>query len=260
MNYPQIGERVEQNKPQKHPVHISINESSQRGSGLLKSTYYHINGEDDHGHFTVNRKYEEFEALNNILHERWPGCFLPALSKESEGKKEAEKDRHLRAILASFLLGLSYSPHMYYREEVQLFLRSPDLDASEMFRKMPPLKTKDVISRFRSSFGELLDQPSTPAHAATITSFIAALRKVINNLGTLSLKALTLGEAYEAYHLSFGKFSKVHKAYEQLCLSEYQEIGGQRAIIMRDAENKLEKLQELTKHNPFLKLHSFLSN
>jgi hypothetical protein len=88
-----------------------------------------------------------------------------------------------------------------------------------MFRKMPALKTRDVISRFRSSFGELLDQTSTPAHATRITAFIATLRKVINSLSTLSHKALTLSEAYDGYSASLGRFSKIHKSYQQLCLA-----------------------------------------
>jgi hypothetical protein len=31
-------------------------------------------------------------------------------------------------------------------------------------------------------------------------------------------------------------------------------------VVVRDTDNKLDQLQELTRHNPFLKLHSFLSN
>jgi hypothetical protein len=88
-----------------------------------------------------------------------------------------------------------------------------------MFRKMPPLKTRDVISRFRSSFGELLDQPATEAHATRISSFMATLRKVIGSLGTLSLKALALSEAYEGYSQCLGRFSCIHKAYERLSLT-----------------------------------------
>lgn len=99
---------------------------------------------------------------------------------------------------------------------------------------MPPLKTKDVISRFRSSFGELLDQPAIPAFGTRISTFVSALRKVIGNLGSLAMKALALSEAYEGYSQSLGKFSKIHKAYEQLSLCEYLEIGGQRAIVIRD--------------------------
>lgn len=89
----------------------------------------------------------------------------------------------------------------------------------QMFRKMPPLKTKDVISRLRSSFGQLLDQPANPAHATKINSFVAALRKVIGNLGSLSLKALAMSDAYNAYSQSLGNFSRIHKSYEQLCLT-----------------------------------------
>lgn len=29
-------------------------------------------------------------------------------------------------------MGLSYSDHLYYREEVQLFLRSPDIEITEV--------------------------------------------------------------------------------------------------------------------------------
>ena len=57
---------------------------------------------------------------------------------------------------------------------------------------MPPLKTKDVIGRFRDSFGELVNQSLIPAFGARIAAFVASLRKVIGNLGSLSMKALAL--------------------------------------------------------------------
>lgn len=63
-------------------------------------------------------------------------------------RNENEKEILFTKILTNFIYGLSYFKHIYYKEEVQLFLRSPDIDFCEMFDHMPELKVTDLISRF----------------------------------------------------------------------------------------------------------------
>jgi len=68
-----------------------------------------------------------------------------------------------------------------------------------MTSKMPVLKTKDVINRFKSWFGDFVEGNSDPNNNKAISQFTTSLKKIINNLGNLSLKALALSEAYDLY-------------------------------------------------------------
>jgi hypothetical protein len=64
-----------------------------------------------------------------------------------------------------------------------------------------------------------LEVPSSQTYTTFNSNFVLSLRKIINNLGTLSLKALALSEAYDNYSQCMAKFGKIQKNYEQLCLS-----------------------------------------
>lgn len=125
---------------------------------------------------------------------------------------------------------------------------------------MPPLKTKDVISRFKSSFGEEIQIISTVIHKDIINKFVVSLRKVINNLGTLSQRALCLAEAYDNYSQKMGRFGNIQKTYETILLSQYTDSNQQKSIIFKDSENRISKLKDLSRLNPFYKLYSFLNN
>jgi hypothetical protein len=87
-------------------------------------------------------------SLRKIIAQRWPGSYIPGLKNKFDMKNEDQKSFLMIKILVNFLIGLSYSKHIYYKEEVQLFLRSPDIDICEMFEQMPDLRVSDLISRF----------------------------------------------------------------------------------------------------------------
>lgn len=77
---------------------------------------------------------------------------MPAITFKSELKNSIEKDKETRIVLENFIIGLNYSEHLYYREEVQLFLRSQEIDIEEYTSKMPVLKAPDIIERYQSCF------------------------------------------------------------------------------------------------------------
>jgi hypothetical protein len=48
-----------------------------------------VTGQDSEGRFEIQRRYNEFLALNTALNEGWPGCYVPAIpEKQMIGDKE----------------------------------------------------------------------------------------------------------------------------------------------------------------------------
>lgn len=65
---------------------------------------YTVQGEDSEGQFTVNRRFKEFFALKNILKERWPGVYIPAIpEKKALGNKDDQFIEERRALLERFM-------------------------------------------------------------------------------------------------------------------------------------------------------------
>ena len=50
-----------------HPIEIRIHEAVERGTGLSKYTVYTIKGSDKLGEFEVQRRFNEFHALRELL-------------------------------------------------------------------------------------------------------------------------------------------------------------------------------------------------
>lgn len=50
---------------------------------------YTVSGVDNQGPFEVQRRYNEFLALNKSLNDRWPGCYIPCIpEKQLIGDKD----------------------------------------------------------------------------------------------------------------------------------------------------------------------------
>jgi sorting nexin-1/2 len=50
--------------------------------GVTKHHIYRIHGHDEKGEFEVRRRYSDFVILKNILSNRWPGFYIPALPEK----------------------------------------------------------------------------------------------------------------------------------------------------------------------------------
>ena len=46
---------------------------------FTKHVTYTIIGEDNKGPFEAQRRYKEFNALQNLLNSQWPGCWVPQI-------------------------------------------------------------------------------------------------------------------------------------------------------------------------------------
>lgn len=129
--------------------------SEERGNALKKHTFYTISGTDKHGSFIIERRFSEFEALRRILLERWPGCFVPTLSDKTDIKNENLKNTHKRKHLQQFLMKIALSEFIYYKEEVQLFLRSVGMDMNDVAVFLFSFSSQCPSSRSRMSSKDL---------------------------------------------------------------------------------------------------------
>lgn len=50
-----------------HPIEIRIHEAVEKGTGLSKFTVYTIKGSDKLGDLDIQRRYNEFHALRELL-------------------------------------------------------------------------------------------------------------------------------------------------------------------------------------------------
>lgn len=93
-------EDVEDPRSQKFSV-----SDPQKVQGHIK---YTIVGEDSDGAFEVVRRYREFFSLRNILVQRWPGVYIPAIpEKKAFGNKEDGFVEERRNLLERFLKELA---------------------------------------------------------------------------------------------------------------------------------------------------------
>lgn len=81
-----ISDEKPKQKEEKQIVKIKITDTVQKGLAINKHFVYTIEGRDQHGSFKITRKYEEFKALRKLLKDRWPGCFVPAVTSKSSMK------------------------------------------------------------------------------------------------------------------------------------------------------------------------------
>lgn len=65
------------------PILIGVNEAIEKGSSLSKYTVYLVKGTDELGGFEVQRRYNEFFTLREVLLSRWPGIYIPPIPEKS---------------------------------------------------------------------------------------------------------------------------------------------------------------------------------
>ena len=87
---------------------------------LLNSKYvvYKVTGEDSHGLFEGNRRYNEFFLLRQVIVANWPGIYIPSTpSKKFVGNKDVRFIIERRYFLERFILQLSRIPYLVESHE-----------------------------------------------------------------------------------------------------------------------------------------------
>lgn len=83
-----------------------------------KVTKYTVDGVDAKGGFSVQRRYNEFEALHKALLDRWPGVYVPNIPEKTaisvdvssisyQSSKDADFVENRRLLLEKFVKGIA---------------------------------------------------------------------------------------------------------------------------------------------------------
>jgi len=85
---------------------------------------YTVVGRDSEGDFEIQRRYNEFLALNQQLNERWPGCYVPAIpEKQMLGDKDPGFIEERRQLLERFLQECTRYDFLVESKEFKIFTR-----------------------------------------------------------------------------------------------------------------------------------------
>lgn len=94
-------------------------------TGLIKIgnvIKYTVIGKDSEGKFEIQRRYNEFLALNRVLNERWPGCYVPAIpEKQMLGDKEDGFVEERRQLLERFIRECAKYEFLIESKEFKIF-------------------------------------------------------------------------------------------------------------------------------------------
>jgi hypothetical protein len=109
-------------------------------TGLIKIgnvIKYTVIGKDSEGRFEIQRRYNEFLALNRVLNERWPGCYVPAIpEKQLLGDKEDGFVEERRQLLERFIRECAKYEFLIESKEFKIFTHQNG-EVTETLEKLP---------------------------------------------------------------------------------------------------------------------------
>ena len=110
-------------------------------------------GVDDEGEFNIKRRFREFHSLAQVLKQRWPGCYVPAIPEKKfnavSNTEEMIEDR--RALLERFLKECTRFDYIMTSQEFKIFTRgSGEIDkVLSTMAKQTPIQ---IVEKYRNTF------------------------------------------------------------------------------------------------------------
>lgn len=124
-------------------------------SGLIKIgqvVKYTVSGTDSQGRFEVQRRYNEFLALNNQLLARWPGVYVPSIpAKQMIGDKEDGFIEERRSLLNRFILECSKFEFIINSEEFKIFAFQAG-EVGDSLERMKKQRPQEILEKYRLWF------------------------------------------------------------------------------------------------------------
>jgi sorting nexin-1/2 len=111
-----------------------------------------VSGEDQEGAFTVTRRFKEFNAFKNILKERWPGVYIPAIpEKKAFGNKEDGFIEERRSLLERFMKEVAKYDYLVNSQELKIFARDHG-DVEKILSALPKQTPLMILEKYRVNF------------------------------------------------------------------------------------------------------------
>lgn len=146
-----------------------------------KSIKYNVEGADDEGDFNIVRRYREFNALAQVLRQRWPGCYVPCIpEKKFLNGKDEEFVEERRSLLDRFMKEIAKYDYIVFSKEFKLFSRGQgevDKNLQTMAKQTPMV----VLEKYRLNFqiNEEQDDATLKVYKDRIMNFQAFLKQAI---------------------------------------------------------------------------------
>lgn len=152
---------------------------------MSKYTVYTLKGKDALGEFEIQRRFNEFFTLREVLLAKWPGQYIPPIpDKQMNIDKEAIIERV--RLLNIFVMKMTQIRHLYYSEEfATVFLRSLNPDIAKQLSSMPKPNVQSQIAKYKKTFDvqEIIEPPpETIGKMNSVQSFMRRSQTVLIKL------------------------------------------------------------------------------
>ncbi|KAM3144436.1 hypothetical protein pb186bvf_003600 [Paramecium bursaria] len=237
-------------------IQVIVSDPIVRDGGMSKFTVYNIKGEDQNGKFDVYRRFSDFVELRELLLKQWPGCYIPPIpEKQIAGGNDQDVVESRKRLLQTFLVVISYLPHIFYSDEFNnIFLRQ--IDVAKSFVNYKVATTQEIIDKFGTAFPALDVRDQTNSdYMLLITTFQGQLKKSQNFLKSYIEQAQQLSAAKKSLNeQKLILYQVLLPTYERLNQNEY--VGGiENQLVLTNSQNQFpaiaEQLRdEFKKNNP----------
>mmetsp|Transcript_104958 Transcript_104958/g.146343 ORF Transcript_104958/g.146343 Transcript_104958/m.146343 type:complete len:419 (+) Transcript_104958:108-1364(+) len=228
-------------------ISIEVCDPKVKTDKLINYVTYTIRGQDSDGSFEVVRRYSEFAKMRDVLLQRWPGIFIPALPpKKSMGNMEKAFIEERRKFLHKFCEKMGEIEFLQNSEEYQTFLKK----SGEFDKIMAPylkVNYEEVVGKYSQVFAHLSGKELNSDTIAKIGGFKTFLSKMAGFFENFKKLSKSCMDAKKNFYNSFNVLN-------DLLLSKYEnnvfmEYNGQ-----NDAKNVINDASNFKLHDSIAKL------
>lgn len=168
-------------KKQLTGIVVRVDNPQMKDGGTFGKNYtvYDVAGSDRNGSFNVKRRYNEFNELRKKLVENWPGYFIPPIpEKKATGNTNPEFVKQRQHMLDHFMVRCARMQHIFYSDEMQMFLRYNGSDLGKAISGIKVLTPTQMYDRNRALFPEY-DKDLTDKVERSVKKYFSTLESTI---------------------------------------------------------------------------------
>ena len=216
-------------------IEIKVHNPQEKKGGAFSKNYftYEISGKDKNGSISVQRRYKEFDALRERLKLNWPGIFIPALPEKKLDKNNNKIIKEREIFLNHFMKKCAKMDHIFYSEEMQIFLRSTG-SSDELLKNlttMAPKTASQLCAQYTSLFPEF-DRAVTKETQEIIAKKIKDLKVPLDEVFQMRMQL---------------KKMDVYRSELKHLRGEFVKYMAKDAIIKIKEETEVQKIKDLVR-------------
>jgi len=167
-----------QGSGQRKLISIEVCDPKVRTDKLINYVTYTIRGTDSEGSFETVRRYSEFSKLRDLLLQKWPGVYIPALPpKKSVGNMDKSFIEERKKFLTKFCEKMGEIEYLQNSEEYQAFLKKSG-DFDKIIAPYTKINYEEIVSKFSIAFSHLSGKELNSETIAKISGFKSFLTKI----------------------------------------------------------------------------------